>query len=296
MKVVLSRKGFDSGAGGVPSPILPDGKMLSLPIPDKNSPIRYEDLTWNGFNVGEMVLSLSRGKVPPHYKAHLDPDLNCETLPRHEKWKPILGQVGTAQGHLRNQGVGTGDLFLFFGLFRKVTINASGLEFVADSSPKHVIWGWLQVDEVVPVDACDKFELEWANCHPHFHRPADKTNTVYIAKEHLDIPRAESRSLAGAGVFQRFSSQLQLTAPFSERPTLWQLPSWLYPSEGKTPLTYHSDLKRWQKKNGHTILNSANRGQEFVLDCANYPESIGWVSASLRPCNTLQIVPTETPR
>ncbi len=36
MKVVLSRKGFDSANGGIPSPIMPDGTMLSLPIPLKD--------------------------------------------------------------------------------------------------------------------------------------------------------------------------------------------------------------------------------------------------------------------
>ena len=35
MKVILSRKGFDSQYGGMPSPILPDGTLLSLPIPSK---------------------------------------------------------------------------------------------------------------------------------------------------------------------------------------------------------------------------------------------------------------------
>ena len=33
MKVILSRKGFDSSFGGYPSPILPDGTLISLPIP-----------------------------------------------------------------------------------------------------------------------------------------------------------------------------------------------------------------------------------------------------------------------
>lgn len=32
-KIILSRKGFDSKYGGIPSPILPDGAMLSFPIP-----------------------------------------------------------------------------------------------------------------------------------------------------------------------------------------------------------------------------------------------------------------------
>ena len=32
MKLILSRKGFDSTAGGVASPIFPGGEMYSLPI------------------------------------------------------------------------------------------------------------------------------------------------------------------------------------------------------------------------------------------------------------------------
>ncbi|WP_454862743.1 Nmad3 family putative nucleotide modification protein [Pseudomonas hormoni] len=30
MQIILSRKGFDSAAGGCPSPILPDGRLFSL--------------------------------------------------------------------------------------------------------------------------------------------------------------------------------------------------------------------------------------------------------------------------
>lgn len=33
MKIILSRKGFDSKYGGGSSPILPGGEMLSMPIP-----------------------------------------------------------------------------------------------------------------------------------------------------------------------------------------------------------------------------------------------------------------------
>ena len=33
MKIILSRKGFDSSSGGGPSPIV-DGRCLSLPIPE----------------------------------------------------------------------------------------------------------------------------------------------------------------------------------------------------------------------------------------------------------------------
>ena len=36
MKVILSRKGFDSANGGILSPIFEDGTMLSFPIPSKD--------------------------------------------------------------------------------------------------------------------------------------------------------------------------------------------------------------------------------------------------------------------
>src|SRR5574337_289673 len=44
MNVVLSRKGFDSGAGGHASPILPDGTMVSLPIPSPLDALDYADV------------------------------------------------------------------------------------------------------------------------------------------------------------------------------------------------------------------------------------------------------------
>jgi len=50
MRVILSRKGFDSSFGGCPSPILPDGTLLSLPIPEmaysKDLNSKEERATW----------------------------------------------------------------------------------------------------------------------------------------------------------------------------------------------------------------------------------------------------------
>ena len=43
MKVVFSRKGFDSGTGGCPSSIFPDQRMTSLPIPG-SAIARYNQL------------------------------------------------------------------------------------------------------------------------------------------------------------------------------------------------------------------------------------------------------------
>ena len=44
MKIILSRKGFDAEYGGQPSPILPDGTLLSMPIPYPDEVIKYTDL------------------------------------------------------------------------------------------------------------------------------------------------------------------------------------------------------------------------------------------------------------
>jgi hypothetical protein len=127
MKLILSRKGFDSSSGGVPSPIFPDGTMISLPIPDKASTIAYKDIAGNAcVSVGELVQDLA-GR-PPKHRAHLDPDLSVRSIPRADGWKPLFGQESAAESHLENQGVGPGDIFLFFGLFRRVQKSHGGCQ------------------------------------------------------------------------------------------------------------------------------------------------------------------------
>ena len=120
MKIVFSRKGFDSQNGGVPSPIFPDGTALSLPIPYPRSPTRFRDVRWRSTSLGPIVECLSNGRVKGKHWCHLDPDLNADALARSPGWRPAFGQVEIAQRHLENQGVGPGDLFLFFGWFRAV--------------------------------------------------------------------------------------------------------------------------------------------------------------------------------
>lgn len=216
MKIIFSRKGFDSGSGGCPSPILLDGRLLSLPIPDKKSPVAYNDIFWNGYNVGEIVESLTKGKIPAHYNAHLDPDVGEASITRHKEWRPLFGQVGASQGHLRNQGIGAGDLFLFFGLFQQVIVDNNEFHLNQKSLPKHIIWGWFQVASSVTVDEVDRTQFEWAIYHPHFHRNPDKSNTIYFAKQWLDIPGLDKKTpIGGAGIFSQFSNKLQLTAPGS---------------------------------------------------------------------------------
>lgn len=111
MRIILSRKGFDSAAGGCPSPIFPDGRLFSLPIPDKKSPIVYSDIQFEGMNVGELVSQLTRDPKRIRHFAHLDPDLRSEAINRLPGWRPLMGQAGSAQGHLRNEGIQLGGIF-----------------------------------------------------------------------------------------------------------------------------------------------------------------------------------------
>lgn len=274
MKIILSRKGFDSGAGGCPSPIFPDGSMLSLPIPDKGSSMAYEDLLWQGRRLSDIMAPLAGARLKPSHHAHLDPDLVPETLPRHSDWRPVLGQTGSAQGHLRNEGVGPGDLFLFFGLFRKV--DAQG-RFIRAEPRRHVIWGWLQVDEVIQVDG-HREVLAWAGQHPHVARDPDPSNTLYRARVDLSLPGCRCNGIPGAGVFPAFHERLQLSDPSAWKLSTWRLPAWFYPDGGRPALSYHRALWRWHPALDSVCLQAVGKGQEFVLNVDQYPECLPWLS------------------
>jgi len=274
MKVILSRKGFDSASGGCPSPILPDGSLLPLPIPDKTSKIRYRDLARNDINLGDVVVRLTRGRVRGDYGAHLDPDLCWSVLPREPGWRPVFGQRGAAQGHLRNMGVGPGDLFLFFGLFRDVTTEGM---FVPGSHSRHIVWGWMQVGEVLGVDAC-RDRLAWAAYHPHLARARDPTNTVYIAANRLSLEGMSLSDSPAAGVIRRPAGVQELTAPGERKVATWRLPAWFHPDGRRSAMTYHARPSVWTRQGDHVLVQAASRGQEFVVDSADYPEVTAWVA------------------
>lgn len=60
MKVVLSRKGMDSRAGGIPSPILPDGTLLSLPIPNEKAVFPMEIWSIRGVLISKLSSRFTR--------------------------------------------------------------------------------------------------------------------------------------------------------------------------------------------------------------------------------------------
>ncbi|MCW8193363.1 hypothetical protein F6455_01020 [Proteobacteria bacterium 005FR1] len=283
MRIILSRKGFDSSAGGCPSPILPDGSLCSLPIPDSQSLIRYADLNCHGVNMGSLVEHLTRGKSKRKHRAHLDPDLNAHALPREPGWRGILGQMGSAQGHLREQQVAPGDLFLFFGLFREVQQIKRKWSFVPNSRPRHVLWGWLQIESIVRVDDLAADELSWARYHPHFQYGPDRNNVLYLAAEQLVIDGKQT-GIPGSGTFGQIENKLVLTAPDARLTSYWRLPEFFHPTK-TTQLSYHLDRKRWTIDGDVCHLRSAGRGQEFVLTGADDAEVSDWLRKLLLNAN-----------
>ncbi len=280
MRIILSRKGFDSSAGGCPSAILPDGRLCSLPIPDDASPISYGDIDYGGIDLGELVDQLTR-KTGWHCRgAHLDPDLRVDALPRMPGWRPMLGQSGSAQGHLRNEGVTEGDLFLFFGSFRPVELATTGWRFCPGEGPMHVIWGWLRVGEILKVDDLPAEAIPWARYHPHFAHGQDATNTLYLATDELGLDGLPPR-FPGAGTFHYLNEHRVLTAPGSPLQTSWQLPACFAPGEGQAGLSFHRNRNRWSIVGDRCLLNSAFRGQEFVFDTQGRDPALTWIRSLL---------------
>ena len=149
MKIILSRKGFDSSNGGCASPIMPDGTLLSMPIPS-NDRDRYSDLCWNDITYSELLSELRPNKT--YEGCHVDPDIRKNRVSATDDWSPAFGQIGAAQGLLANAGVEVGDIFLFFGWFRHVEKTEKGYRYVrrkGDDFYAHadmnIIYGYMQV-------------------------------------------------------------------------------------------------------------------------------------------------------
>lgn len=277
MKVIFSRKGFDSGYGGVASPILPDSRLLSLPIPYKDPLRTFETVMFDGQPLSGLVQSLTKNIVGGTCSCHLDPDLRRDSVERSQDWRPVFGQVDAAQTHLKNQKVGEGDLFLFFGWFKQTEYRGEQLVFSKVAEDLHVLFGWLQVGEKYSPSSWLLEKYPWVKGHPHcLDNDWGSNNTVYLAAPRLTLPGL-SRHIPGGGVFRKFTSQIQLTAPNSTR-TVWKLPGWIHPEGRGSSLSYHGNLDRWARDGDSTILRSCAKGQEFVLNTEHYPETVGWLN------------------
>jgi hypothetical protein len=276
-RLILSRKGFDSSYGGMASPILPDGRLVPLPIPSRHDDAQMQHSVRLAPEFADLVSDLSQGRYDLSSRIHLDPDLDRRTDLRSPGWRPSLGQTGSAQSHLDSQGVERGDVFLFFGWFREVE-RARGRWRYAPSAPNlHALFGWLEIGEVLSIVPDRQSCLDrhpWIASHPHVANPSHYSsalNTLYIAAERSAYRQNE----VGGGYFERLEDKLRLTSRGQSRSN-WELPAWFYP-EARTPLSYHGRLDRWARRGDYCSLKSVAKGQEFVLNLDEYPESLDWL-------------------
>jgi hypothetical protein len=203
MKIIFSRKGFDSKYGGGCSPILPDGRLLSIPIPSISieNGIPYSKLI-SPFGTFKNIMEKLKLKIPENGLAHLDPDLIDSVYERNRNWKGIFGQAGAANSHLSKENIEKNDIFLFYSSFRKTAIdNNKNLTF-CEKEIRHIIFGYLLVDEIINngkyqiTDFIKSYpKYKWAFYHPHLiNDKYGKQNTIYVAKENFN-------DISGYGTF-----------------------------------------------------------------------------------------------
>jgi len=273
MKVILSRKGFDSGYGGWPSPVLPDGTMLSLPIPITDHAIKYNELLHNGVKYSDIIRDLMGENIKVEgegcfglndISCHLDPDIRKNSYERKAGWKGIFGQNGAPFTHLSNQNVGKGDLFLYFGWFRKTIYDNGILKYDPQCKGFHAIYGYLQVDQIKKINETE-FE-EWALYHPHVCRgkEASKLDHLFYAADKLSF----MESMSGYGVLD-FSDRVILTKEGHTK-SKWNLPEFFK----RYKISYHTE-NSWK----NDCFQSAAKGQEFVIHADD--EIIDWVKCLL---------------
>lgn len=268
MKVILSRKGFDSSHGGSPSPIL-DGTLLSMPIPSENdNDAKYDDLCYNGVSYSNILEQLHQRKNFSGCHCHADPDIRQNNRKKNIiNWKPAFGQCGTAQRILTNAGVDKNDIFLFFGWFHQVEKINGKYKFVSSpktdfyrSSDLHIIYGYLEIGEQItdPNEICKYF---W---HPHSNGNYIN-NTLYIPTEHLSFNKA----LPGYGTLD-FRKDRVLTKKNCNRAT-WNAYDFLMPEH------IYGNRKNSAKSDG---LYYAGQWQELVI--YESEELIDWVKNILK--------------
>jgi hypothetical protein len=284
MNLILSRKGFDSSYGGMPSPILPDGHLVPLPIPSRHDSATFRALNVPGIDLHVLLRDLSGGIHGLGSTVHFDPELERPVSARPTGWRPALGQTGTAQSHLTKMNIAKGDVFLFFGWFREVEQYGGRWRYPKNAPHLHVLFGWIEVEEVLPI-VSDRERLlrafPWISSHAHVMRPdhyTDVRNTLYISSPTSRfVPKAEF----GGGRFAKYHDRLRLTKQGSTR-SVWSLPHWFSPQPNQTPLSYHRKPDRWRPDGDKVRLSSVAKGQEFVLDCVQYPQSEQWISTIIQ--------------
>jgi hypothetical protein len=247
MKIIFSRKGFDSTSGGAPSPII-DGLPYCLPIPTDKYPTKS---TYGDLDLGDAL-----SKVKSKYTAQC----SCHEDPMFWDGKCAFGQTSAAQTHLKRNRVGEGDVFLFFGLFAQL----------GSSDRHHRIFGYLKVEERLKIGSDPVGDEVKGTPRQHPHTIAkwntderwSRNNTIYLGR---------------GGRVKKAHKALRLTKQGGPT-SVWVVPPWLR----ERGLTYHQP-GRWLDD---ITLRSASPGQEFVTDIGDLPKPKKWLDEVLAAIET----------
>jgi hypothetical protein len=227
--------------------------MLSLPIPTQLDSTSYDDLTApGGRSYGDIIRELAIGRAIGKKGAHLDPDLIYTVRPRRAGWRASLGQINAAAGHLRNQDIEPGDLFLFYGFFRQTDEIDGHLRFQPSARGFHAIYGYLEVDQILYTPQPEDLP-QWIFDHPHAlpQRLSQRTNTIYVATSSL----TSHPTFPGADVF-RFDERLVLTQRGMLK-SRWKLDPAIF---RHLTISYHQTAA-WREG----YFQSYPRAQEYVI-------------------------------
>ena len=269
MRIILSRKGFDSANGGIVSPIMEDGTLISFPIPSDDKD-KFDDLIYRGQPYSRILKDLNYKENPRYPNCHVDPDLTQERRKEQiDGWCPIFGQISSSAIYLmENVKVKENDLFLFFGNYHKVEcidgkyryIKRTG-DFYSDNDLQ-IIWGYMQIGKIIK----DPEEQKKYNWHPHSieNRVKEKSNVMFMATDKLSF----NENLPGAGVLT-FREDRVLTAKNCNKAT-WEKRS-----------IYDVDSIIGNRKNSSKIANGIyyagiwqELGLKETLECEEWAKSI----------------------
>lgn len=264
MNVIFSRKGFDSSVGGFPSPIFPDGTMVSIPIPSLKSTITYKDFTpWyvklnhdihkvlNDITKERIKFQGGRKKVPCDYfsnkcKAHFDPMI----IKHRGKEFIAFGQQGRAAAHLKKQLVEEGDIFLFFGWFKRIENIGDTWIYSTSSLDLHIIWAYMKIERIIDLSEINKQEVlkdfPFLSSHPHWVFEFSKPNIIFLSSKIKLFNYDQKRVLTN---LDRYKGR-----------SYWKLPIYF-----NQPQAF-SFLKNFAVENHSVHVKSPGRGQEFVLN------------------------------
>ncbi len=295
-KLIFSRKGFDSSSGYGYSPYDPaTGKYILLPIPEGEkafNPHSYENLKLHAEylegikaeNLQRLVenplLSFSRKsrEIVGSSYAHYDPILGKPPWLLNGPEFGVFGQTGGAAGHLWNNNVKEGSVFLFFTRFKPIKNRVHPLDPRGGwSDGAYYIYGWLKAGKVITGKNKEELPDEVKQQHPHGAEEnfiKSSNNTLYLASDRL-FP---DRDIPGSGYFPRLDDRLLLSSPLHKnKPSVWQLPAFFH--EACYQPTYleekENEKRKWLENTenpGMYYVQSPARGQEYVAPLENKSE------------------------